>query len=249
MNVLVGPGMPGPALVGLAGLGLLISIFDIFKKNPGRGFKPVHVVALWAVLYFSFLAVQVKMVMDHYLLPVLPALAVLAAAPVGALARSQKLGRAARPLARAVFCGVVLWLAFFSVPAILDLHSRTWARELNKPTIEAGKWLAANYSPDCRVLSDAYGYIPASFKAGQITWRGNFEEAGRFKPDLIITTRAIEKRFQNPLEAKDYRFGKKAYLAAFEYYRALRSGDSNFKLIREFGPVRIYTAKNSNCGQ
>lgn len=114
-------------------------------------------VAAFFVLTAGHIALGVDFKAYRYLLPVVLGMTWLAAVGSGvALARWPGLPPLALSLVLALPAANLAWKSFRSDSG----NSRGFAHRYENPRLEAGRWLAASYPPETRVLLERYSYAP-----------------------------------------------------------------------------------------
>jgi hypothetical protein len=121
-----------------------------------------------------------------------------------------------------------------------DLITTRMTRENNNPTIEAGLWLEANYSPSARILYDKYSYIPPKFDRVQGSWGMDEVILVNFHPKVVLINRSIRDIFLDSNAAQSYTEGKEKFMAIHDFYRLMEEEKLGYVLIKDFGGIQVY---------
>jgi hypothetical protein len=123
---------------------------------------------------------------------------------------------------------------------LLDARSEIVNRVAVSKTVEAGEWLAAHYPPEARILYDFYSYVPPVFEDARLVWGGTLPVLSAYSPRLVLVNDQMQDRFDEPQKAEIYFWGREDFIAKFEYYSLLENGQLDYKLVKDFGELRIY---------
>jgi 4-amino-4-deoxy-L-arabinose transferase-like glycosyltransferase len=243
------PSALGPAAAALAAAGLLAwGIADLRRIAPTAQKDATAaaaaaraggriLVAAWAVGYLLLLLVWIADQQVRYALPLLPAAALFAAAPLVWLSRRSRLTGALAGL---------LFLAAIVPPAWTALqYERAMAGRMNDPLVQdrlaAGRWLAARVAPGTPIVTDAYAYLPPSLTNVDVTFGLTPAQLAADHPRVIVTDRSIRDRFRDPSAAARYVDGAATYQQIAATYDALDAGRlACYPLLQRFGPESIY---------
>jgi tetratricopeptide (TPR) repeat protein len=195
--------------------------------------------------YLGFLLSTINFIADQYLLPIVPSLAVLAAAAIPRVADRIHVKLGASGLA----CVIVLIQVGYTTPVFSD---RTRA-ESNNPVIEAGLWLSNNYKPDTAILYDTYAYIPPHFTLAETYFGLSYPVIQTHKPDLVVTRKSVRERYRDPNQSDHFRLTEDTaeqadylYLSPQRYrdihytYGYLETDRTGYRLTKDFGTVTVY---------
>jgi hypothetical protein len=182
-------------------------------------------------------------------LPIVPFLLIFAAQIV-----SQVIEYAAARLSRrlvAVLTTVgLLIVAGFELPKSLDrtleFRQATSQQEQTSDAVLAGHWLMEHYPPSTRILYDPFSYVPPSFADAQATpWGGTLQILETFDPDIVIVNNYDSARFSDVERAATYVRDEAHFMARYEYYEALKSGEAGYVPVRDFGDVQVYVRQEN----
>lgn len=228
--------------------GYLVFISVRFISDPGRFRRNIHpnyIPLFWACFFLIYLFIEVNHRIPRFLFPIFPFIilyAVLCLEKIGQFMKNSKLlSRWSNIIVAGLFCGalipkIILGYNFF----IKEYH------KMDTPNIQAGLWLENNFPESTRILCDFTAYIPIKFKNWHPSWILNHKKIESFKPDIIVIHQFLAEQYGDESKAKLFWVrGEKKYLESFYFYRDLREGKlPNFKLIKDFGEVKIYSNRD-----
>ncbi len=237
------------ALAALAAIAAGIRAIKTRGSSPGfSGWasevmrRPEVILSLWVFCYLTFLVLRVRMIAPRYLLPVVPASAILAAWSCVYLISVSR--RVKNPLIHYMsVASLAILLSFFLVQSfneVSDYRSNSMDRVSNSASVAAGNWLLSEYSTDSKVYGDYYSYVPPAFRDARMTWAGTEREIREFAPDIVIVNQRVASRFADPRLAGIYRGGREAYLEHFEYYQSFSQGRLDYRLVLELGDIAVF---------
>ena len=236
-----------PAMGVVFGLGVLATIRLLVRKDwlANRG---TACLLFWICSYVGFLLVDVHFIAGQYLLPVVPAFAILISFSIGSFANRFRLSWIKAGIAVPVIATQVAYAA----PVFQD---RT-RDESSNPVIAAGLWLSEMYGPETTILYDTYAYIPSKFKLAETFFGLSVPVIQIFKPDLVVTRKSIRKRYRDPNHSTHFRLTDEEarqeaflYLAPQRYrdihytYNYLEQDRTAYTLERDFNDVTVYRKK------
>ena len=253
LTLLATPGFFEWTILTLAAIGGVLVIAQLSWRGWKEGFRPESVPALWVFLYAGWLVVHAgyQPSTSYYLLPIVPALLILSAYPLkrlGSLVTLRWGSRAGSFVLGIAVCSILIWELPSSVSAAAAYRAEIRSRE--DPSFLVGEWLEENCAPSAVILYDHYSYVPDSFALAVPTaeFGGTARDLDEHDPDLVVVSQEMSSRFLDPADAKDYVRGPESYLLKYKYYEALRSGETGYSQIRDFGGVEVY-AKRSRPGE
>jgi hypothetical protein len=231
-----------PAGLGLGVIGLLISTIEDGRAAAGLEDADSADAAvarlpleLWTLGYLALLVVWIGDIQARYALPVLPGLALFAAASLRRLPNRFSFATTA-----------LACLALLGPPVLASLrYEATQLRRMQSPLVSeriaGGRWLAEHFDPSTPVLRDAYSYVPSSFAHTEETFALSHAAVASFHPRLIVTDADIRVRFRDPANASGYVGGEAAYNETAATYRDLDAGLlACYPHLRDFGTEQIY---------
>ena len=202
---------------------------------------------LFALTCILFLVFRVRFIQSQYLLPVLPALVVVAASALPGRCRPWGLPGAAR-------IAVVTVVALGQVYFAKDLWSARVRNLSEEPVIASGLWLEETYGSNTSILFDAYAYVPSTFQRAYSVFGPSYSMIHLFAPDLLVTRSSIRDRYRSLDNPEDFRLTDDPSKASdFLYLNSQRYKDIHYtydylekgtileySLVRDFGNVTVY---------
>jgi len=199
---------PGIAWIGLlsGGLGWIHLIAGaaggvLFTVRLARGepvFKALLLLMAWTVVYLAYLWINVYVRRERHLLPVLPAVTLVAA---WAYVEGMAFLRRRTGMANGAVGLLIAGLAVASVQpalAMAEVFGSKWeAAHTPTPELEAGRWLAETYRPETTILYDAYAYVPSRFANSYRVFGLSYPLVQHFEPDLVVARDAIARDFSD----------------------------------------------------
>lgn len=200
---------------------------DIVRGRPRSGTDVV--LLMWTTLFAGILVLPVHLVQPHHMLPMIPALIMMASRCLSDIAtvlraRFHGIGRPATAAAFGVIALVVLvpFASRFRVDRRQALD-----RERTSNAIWAGEWLRCHVPPSTRIAYDQISYVPAVFEQVTPTWNGSLAWLRRTDPDIVIVNHLTTDQFRGDRQAGDY-------------YRCLEDGTCGFRWIVSRGEIDVY---------
>jgi hypothetical protein len=243
-GVLSSPELLDPFLLSLAVVQLALTVHRVAKKGWQSLLDPESVVWIWTLAYFAFLVWRVNVRTHRALLPIIPFLLLLAAHAVNRLMQYAAT-RLSRPLASALTAASVLLIVAFvlpeSVDRMLEFRRSTVDRERRSDAVLAGQWLMAHYPSWTRVLYDPYSYVPPAFADAYVTpWGGTPQLLEELEPDVVFVHSFHSDRFFDVGQAAAYARDEAQFMARYQYYATLRTGEAGYVHVRDFGSVQVF---------
>jgi 4-amino-4-deoxy-L-arabinose transferase-like glycosyltransferase len=198
ISLLAGGWVVGPVTVALVGLGVAAVVIH-WKRQRWR-LHPLLLPAIWVLFYISFMMVRINHVQYYYLLPGLPAVAVMAGVGVSALSGwlAPRLGARTGVAAAVIAALCLIAQAAFTVPVLLS-HWNPPNRMDPAKTAMAG-WLMRCVPHQSRIMTAAYSYVPLDFPNAQLnTNQGGYGLLVAYHPDIVVLDRADIKFYEGSL--------------------------------------------------
>jgi hypothetical protein len=243
-SLLSSPELLDPLILGLAIVSLALTAHKLAKRGWQGLFDPESVLWVWTLCYFVFLVWRVNVRTHRALLPIVPFLLILAADAVSQVVRHAATGRFRRVTSALTVAGLLVIAGLVlpkSLDRMLEFRQSGSSREQSSEAVVAGHWLAAHYPPSARVLYDPYSYVPPAFADAHVTpWGGTLQMLETLEPDVVIASSYNSGRFSDVRQAVTYARDEAQFMARYQYYQALRGGETGFVLVRDFGSVQVY---------
>jgi 4-amino-4-deoxy-L-arabinose transferase-like glycosyltransferase len=208
------PGYTGSAFVDYLGallrsdaVAVLLALVAVVAAVRGRWRGEVAVIGVFALTYFGLVSVQ-NVHFDRNLLPVLPAVALLAGFGVAALLDRLSSGARPRLVGASVVGGLLVVAGVAGIRQDLGMHDR-----IDQPArAQARAWLAANLPPGASIVRESYGPWLDSERFPNVIYWISATEGAKLPPDVaaVVLTeqtagRYLENPAQYPTEAAAYR--------------------------------------------
>lgn len=206
----------GPALLVAAAAGAVLALGRRRSRAHGAG----QVLCAWLLVYGAVLVFRVRGVEEHYLLPVVPPLALLG----GFAAQDICTVRVRRLAAPAVLAALLV----VAVPPYVAGRRRLADRERRSGAVAAGHWLACAVPRQARIAYDFLSYVPPEFADARPTWGGTPEWRDAVRPDVIVVNASIAAKYGADARAQH------------AYYACLRGGTCGFERWFANAEVQIY---------
>jgi hypothetical protein len=244
LSLLASPQLVHPAVLALAVLGLALWALRMGGRGRQGLSEPQAVPWLWTLVYLGLLLLRVNTRTYRAMLPIIPFLLMLAGDGVEQLIKyaATRLPRRLAPLLTAVTVLVLLGLVLpSSLRRALGFRQSVVNHAQRGDVVLAGNWLEANYAPATRVLYDPQCYVPPAFPDAQLTaWGGTLQQLQELQPDVVMVNSYHTERFSDPGMAGAYAREEAQFMARYDYYQALRSGEAGYALVRDFGSIQVY---------
>lgn len=240
-TLLISEGVLSFWIITLATMGVLLPLVQ-YNANSGKS-RAAFILVGWIVIYFTVLVLRINADFHHYLLPVIPAILLLAA---NAIERFSEMIIKRFPFKKLsivvvlVFTLILGYSSWQSMQDIYNTRNRLVEKVNSSDAVIAGLWLNENFSQDTKILYDRYVYIPSSFKAAFSSWGITETQTAELTPDLVVTNEIIERNFANADSADDFIAGRDAFLSKHHFYKLLIDKSSQYSLLKDFGTVKIY---------
>ena len=231
------------------GVVILLGVTALFTAIWRRDWAASRCTAclmFWTTTYLGFLLLNVRFIAGQYLLPLIPALAILAGARIEEFVKGTKRGRIL-----AISAIVTVQIAY----AVPILATRTRG-ESDNPVIAAGLWLSESYDAETTVLYDAYAYVPEKFDLADDYFGLSYALIGIYQPDLVVTRSSIRDRYADPNQSRHFRLTDREdeqedflYLSPQRYrdihytYVYLEQDRTDYTVVQDFGDVTIYAKR------
>lgn len=240
--------LSSPSLLGLPGSILVVFALMSFLVNGwrtrGREFFSYNgLLWIWVLFYFLFAFFRVNIREDRYMLIIMPFIFILLASFITEIASYFR-----RKFSRNVI--YYLMVGFFvlvggmeiwgGLTRQVDLIETRLIMENNDPAIQVGLWLEENYLPSTRILYDRYSYIPPQFERVQGSYGIDEQMLLTFNPRVVVINPSIRDVYLDPSLADSFTEGTEKYMAIYDFYRLMESEMLGYKLIKEFGSIKIF---------
>ena len=188
----------GPVAVALAGLG--VAVVMLRWRHQHWRLHPLMMPAIWALFYVLFLVARINHVQYYYLLPGLPAVAVMAGVGLSGIRAwpAPRLGARATAAVGVIAVLCLIAEAIFTVPILLAQW--TPPNRMDPAKTAMADWLLRCVPHQSRIMTAAYSYIPTDFPDAQLnTNQGGFDRFVEFHPDIVVLDRADIKFYEGSL--------------------------------------------------
>ena len=232
------------ALAPLLLASLALALRAGFVQPPRKSARAAAVAWLLVLGYLGYLFLRVRHREPHYVLPVLPLLAILSVHPLAEWMRQaarSRWPRAARGLAACAVAALLAWTIPVAAQRALSFKRELLTQAETKDAVLAGRWLRSAFPPATRILYDRFSYVPPEFTDIRDTdWAGTEQRLLDFDPDVVVVNNWIAYKFEDAAQAADYSLGEEAFLESWRYYEGLKNGLWGARLVRDFRTVRVY---------
>jgi hypothetical protein len=222
----------------------LISFVVMVWKTKGKEFlSHKGLLWLWVLFYFTYTFFMVNLREDRHLLVIMPFVFILLTdflAGVLNYLKRRLPGKFEYYFVVGIIAAVYAMDVYGGFTRQFDLITTRMTREYNNPTIEAGLWLEANYSPSTRILYDKYSYIPPKFDRVHGSWGMDEVILVNFHPKVVLINRSIRDIFLDSNAAQSYTEGKEKFMAIHDFYRLMEEEKLGYVLIKDFGGIQVY---------
>jgi len=191
----------------VAGLLALAGTIAVLVQWRRRGYRiaatPLILVAGWALFYAGFMMLRINLAKSYYLLPMVPATAVLCGA--GLAAGRAWLGRRfdRAPLSRTMAAAAVICLiaqAAITAPQFAA-YSKGIHDFIGPEKQKMAAWLLACVPANKRIMTAAYSYIPPEFENAWLnTDQGGYMRLHDYKPDVVILNQTDIDYYRGPVD-------------------------------------------------
>ena len=190
-----------PANAATIGLAIPTGIHILVRKE-WTSHLGILCILFWIATYLGFLLVNVRFVAGQYLLPIIPACAMIFSSII------SRFNENPRP-------ALVKWLAIGFLVAVQasygypTLRART-VDESENPVIAAGLWLSESYPHETTIVYDTYAYVPSKFEYSETYFGLSYPVIRILNPDLVITRQSVIARYRAPDQSEHFRLTENA---------------------------------------
>lgn len=124
-----------------------------------HSYYPVLLMILWAVVLPTLYVILDFQVLSRYLLPVSPAIIVLAFSSISGISERVRMGPGARRALIAIFTAVTITQNVLFYAIVVVPPTRAFSRGLTEVIGSMGSWLAANSAPEAVVAAPDIGAV------------------------------------------------------------------------------------------
>jgi len=237
-----------PENAAIISLALPVGIHILIRKQWTSSIG-ILCVLFWVFTYVTFLLVNVRFIAGQYLLPIIPACAIVISSIVA------KFREDARP-AWAKWGAIGFLVVAQAWYATSTFVART-IDELENPVIAAGMWLSESYPDDTTIVYDTYAYIPSKFELSETYFGLSYPVIRTLNPDLVITRSSVIDRYHAPDQSEHFRLadntGERSdflYLDPQRYkdihytYQYLKADLTAYERVKDFDVVTVYARKD-----
>jgi len=246
LNVLGSSSLLDPVTLIFSGFGMIMAFGGLLINGFKKKKSMLWIVALWVIIYFLLLILRISHHPPRFLLPIVPPLVVLSAYTISAFV--SKILDYITPRQRKsvestliTIIGVVFIVA--NTPQLQHYRSNMITRTENNPYLEAGRFLSEQYHDTTRIVYDAYSYIPDTFNNAEEIWNLTDSAVRDKQPEVVVVNAKMSRRFSSKAMANRFAGGPDRYMESYTFYQKIKSGELNYVLVRDFGPVQIYKKK------
>lgn len=214
-----------------------------FKKE-NKKIIPSLILISWILIYFITLVMRINADFAHYLLPILPFIIILAAFTIELIVKyfSKKTAMInSNILAFVIPLFFFGYNTYFSFTEIFNDREALVNKVKNSDGVKGGEWLEENYPPETKILYDRYAYIPGKFYSCVSSWGITQKQISETNPEIIVVNAQIYGRFIDPDKAASFLGGSNDYLEKHFTYKLLLDGNSEYKLLKDFGKIKIFS--------
>jgi hypothetical protein len=187
----------------------------------------------WVLLFSAVVMAGARQRPAYYLLPILPALLVLAVTGGRAVLAwaAARVPMSAR-LAGALLAVAVVFELSHDAGRTLRMRREVLTEMKTSAAVQVGGMLQCRVAPVATILFDYFSYVPPSFSHAEPTWGGTLVLLQRLTPDVVITTQEIEGLY--PPSGDQH-----------TYYDALKHDRTPYRLAATRGDVSVYVRRGS----
>ncbi len=202
---------------------------------------PVIIPLCWIFLYGGFLFFRVVVREFRYILPIIPFMLIFASRAAWYFISGAGYSGIRRHLIGVTGIVLIIAAVWPRTVTAYKYYNNSLNKLENNVYIEAGEWVAANFPPDTKVIADFYSYVPPKIKKMNIKHFYHEWRVKKINPDLIIINDKTSGTYINLTKAKadQSRYPEDFYLASL-FYGKLQREELGYKLIKDFGKVKIY---------
>jgi hypothetical protein len=186
----------------------------------------------WVLLFSAVVVAGARQRPAYYLLPILPALLVLAVTGGRAVLAwaAARVPMSAR-LAGGLLAVAVVFELSHDAGRTLRMRREVLTEMETSAAVQVGGMLQCRVVPAATILFDYFSYVPPTFPHAEPTWGATLALLQRLTPDVVITTQRIENL---------YRSGDQ-----YIYYQSLKRDRTPYRLAATRGDVRVYVRRGS----
>lgn len=240
------PNVLGPWLPVLVVVSLVFLLWHLYRDRWQTLLTPSGVLWIYSAIYLLYLVARVNMDSLHYLLPVVPALMVLAFAQIPQISQKfeSKEGHSLAPLVQLALVFMVVGVVFLPGARDVLAFRQYWSQRVeNSASVWAGKWLAEQYSPTTRILYDHICYVPPQFTDVERVMVGTTDKLQEFAPDVVVIHRRVYEKYLDPSRADAFFTGPEDFMRRHDYYQLIMDDNGPFHLVQDFGELKVYERK------
>ena len=189
------------------------------------------VLMAWVVIYTVVLLLPAHEIYLDYALPLVPAIAMLAARGVGLLWQWVSESAPARKMLMAIALALVVLAA--EVPLAADLlRARQQQVDRTTTSVQAyvARWLQCRAPASTRIAYDYFVYVPSMFPNVSVTWGGTIEWLAAINPDIVVTEVSTAEYAAVDAEHR-------------VYYECLAAGTCGYERALTRGDLSVYVRK------
>jgi 4-amino-4-deoxy-L-arabinose transferase-like glycosyltransferase len=232
------------------GMGAVTIVVNAVVKKDARKERGLVFVLCWLLLGWIFISGRATRG-AHYMMPLFPAFALIAAYGVVTLPQTLLLFFENTRLSQwrwttnmigltPAFVILCFGLGSFWSRANSFIESRVYPEKTHS-RVAAGLWIKEHYpNRDIKIYYDSETYVPKEFPNVAAAWGGTEEIIQRFNPELIAASRMLIDAYSDAARAESAVEGAESYKARFEFYRRLFSGELGYKKVKEFREIVVF---------
>ena len=145
------------------------------------------VLVAWVAIYTVVLLLPAHEIYLDYALPLVPAVAMLAARGAGALLRRAGESAPAWRTPAAIVLTLLVLVAEAPLAAgLFKAREQQLSRTTASPQAYVAEWLQCRAEPSARIANDYFVYVPSTFPNAFVTWGGTPAWLASTDPDIVV---------------------------------------------------------------
>ena len=164
---------------------------------------PLIIVAGWTVFYLTFMIMRVNLARPYYLLPMVPATAIMAGCGVALLRKAMERYLGGRQAQVALLEIMALCLggeAIVTAPVLASNRAGIMTNAIAPEKVAMANWLDRCISSQDGIMTAAYSYVPPHFTNAYLnTDQGGHDRLMYYKPSVVILNSEDIDMFTGPV--------------------------------------------------
>ena len=189
------------------------------------------VLVAWVAIYTVVLLLPAHETYLDYALPLVPAVAMLAARGAGALLRRVSASAPERRTLAAIVLGLLVLVAEAPLAAgVFKARAQQLSRTTTSPQAYVAAWLQCRSDPATRIAYDYFVYVPSTFPNAFVTWGGTEAWLASTDPGIVVVAVATAGYAGEDAEHR-------------AYYECLDAGTCGYERALVRGGLIVYVRK------